>query len=255
MIDNPTPRYYKIYRLLKHAIESGQYVDHKAMPGENLLAEKYKVSRLTIRRSLELLQREGLVERRQGSGTFPVAGNAAAQPLRADINKLVAHLNKMGTGTEARVLSFGYETANEMARHQLELPANSKVQKAIRVRYHNKVPFSYLVTYVPEDIGRRYTKEDLERAPLQALLRGLGIRLGSAEQSFTATAADAHHAEALHVGISSPLLCIKRLNRDTQGRPVEYLVAVYTPEHFEYRMALSNKRSKGVDGWTVDDSR
>ncbi|NYT85193.1 GntR family transcriptional regulator [Pollutimonas harenae] len=254
MIDNPTPRYYKIYRLLKHAIENGQYVDNEAMPGENVLAEQYKVSRLTIRRSLELLQREGLVERRQGSGTFPIAGNVASQPLRADINKLVAHLNKMGTGTQVQVLSFGYETANEMARHQLELPANAKVQKAIRVRYHNQVPFSYLVTYVPESIGRRYSEKDMTQAPLQALLKGLGIRLGSAEQSFTATAADAHHAEALQVGISSPLLCIKRLNRDTQGRPVEYLVAVYNPEHFEYRMALSNKRSKGVDGWIVNDS-
>ncbi len=255
MIDNPTPRYYKIYRLLKQAVENGHYAHHEAMPGENVLAQQYQVSRLTIRRSLDLLQRDGLVERRQGSGTFPVAGNAAAQPLRADINKLVAHLNKMGTGTQVRLLSFGYETANEMARHQLELPAGSKLQKAIRVRYHNKAPFSYLVTYVPEDIGRRYTEEDMTRQPLQALLKGLGIRLGSADQSFTATAADAHHAEALNVGISSPLLVIKRLTRDTQGRPVEYLVATYNPECFEYRMALSNKRSKGVEGWILDDKR
>jgi len=83
----------------------------------------------------------------------------------------------------------------------------------------------------------------------------LGIKLGSAEQSFTATAADAHHADALDVGISSPLLCIKRLTRDTQGRPVEYLIAVYNPERFEYRMALSNKRTKGIDGWIVNDTQ
>lgn len=255
MIDNPTPRYYKIYRLLKQAIEHGQYDHHKAMPGENQLAEKYQVSRLTIRRSLELLQQDGLVERRQGSGTFPVARNAATTPLPADINKLVAHLNKMGTGTQVRLLSFGYEAANEVARHHLELAGNSKVQKAIRVRYHNNAPFSYLVTYVPEDIGRRYTEEDMTRAPLQMLLKGLGIRLGSAEQSFTATAADAHHADALNVGISSPLLCIKRLTRDRQGRPVEYLIAVYNPDCFEYRMALSNKRSKGTEGWILDDNQ
>lgn len=255
MIENPTPRYYKIYRLLKQAIENGQYDHHGAMPGENILAEKYQVSRLTIRRSLDLLQNEGLVERRQGSGTFPIARNVATSPISADINKLVAHLNKMGTGTQVRLLSFDYETANQMTSHQLELPANSKVQKAIRVRYHNDKPFSYLITYVPEDIGRRYTKDDMTSQPLQALLKGMGIRLGSAEQAFSATAADAHHAEALGVAISSPLLCIKRITRDTQGRPVEYLIAVYNPERFEYRMDLSNKRSKGVDGWIVDENR
>ncbi|MGO1765787.1 hypothetical protein CAP48_18405 [Advenella sp. S44] len=254
MIDNPTPRYYKIYRLLKQAIENGQYDHQEAMPGENILAETYQVSRLTIRRSLDLLQSEGLVERRQGSGTFPIARNVATHPLSADINKLVDHLNKMGTGTQVRLLSFEYETAGQMAAHQLELPAKSKVQKAIRVRYHDDKPFSYLITYVPEDIGRRYTKDDMTQQPLQALLKGLGIKLGSAEQSFTATAADVHHADALDVGISSPLLCIKRLTRDTLGRPVEYLIAVYNPERFEYRMALSNKRSKGIDGWIVNDT-
>jgi len=255
MIDNPTPRYYKIYRLLKQAIENGQYDHQEAMPGENVLAETYQVSRLTIRRSLDLLQSEGLVERRQGSGTFPLARNVATQPLSADINKLVAHLNKMGSGTQVRLLSFEYETASQMAAHQLELPASSKVQKAIRVRYHDDKPFSYLITYVPEDIGRSYTKDDMTQQPLQALLKGLGIKLGSAEQAFTATAADAHHADALDVGISSPLLCIKRLTRDTQGRPIEYLIAVYNPERFEYRMALSNKRSKGIDGWIVNDTQ
>ncbi len=255
MIDNPTPRYYRIYRLLKHAIENGQYDHYAALPGENQLAEKYQVSRLTIRRSLDLLQNEGLVERRQGAGTFPVARNVATSPISADINKLVDHLNKMGSGTQVRVLSFEYETANQMALHQLELPATSKVQKAIRVRYHNNKPFSYLVTYVPEDIGRRYTHEDMTSQPLQSLLKGLGIRLGSADQAFTATAADAHHAEALGVAISTPLLCIKRLTRDTRGRPVEYLIAVYNPEHFEYRMELSNKRSNGVDGWILNDTK
>ncbi|ETF04109.1 GntR family transcriptional regulator [Advenella kashmirensis W13003] len=254
MIENPTPRYYKIYRLLKQAIENGQYDHQEAMPGENVLAETYQVSRLTIRRSLDLLQSEGLVERRQGAGTYPLPRNAATLPLTADINKLVAHLNKMGTGTQVRVLDVQYEMANRIVAHQLALPAKSKVQKAIRVRYHDGKPFSYLVTYVPEDIGRRYTKEDMTRQSLQAILKGLGLRLGSAEQTFTATAADAHHAEALGVTISSPLLCIKRLTRDKQGRPIEYLVAVYNPERFEYHMALSNKRSRGVDGWIVDES-
>ncbi|NYT37463.1 GntR family transcriptional regulator [Allopusillimonas soli] len=255
MIDNPTPRYYKIYRLLKQAIENREYVHDEAMPGENALAEKYGVSRLTIRRSLELLQREGLVERRQGSGTFPVAGSVRLQPLSADINKLVAHLNTMGANTHVRLLEFGYEQPRQDVQNQLALPAGSRVQKAIRVRCYEDVPFSYLLTYVPEDIGRRYTRDALERQPLQAVFKSLGLRLGSAEQSFSATVADAHHAEALGVAIASPLLCIKRVTRDTRNRPIEYLVAVYNPDRFEYRMALSNRRSKGVDTWVMDESR
>ncbi|MEO6984629.1 MAG: GntR family transcriptional regulator, partial [Paralcaligenes sp.] len=54
MISNPTPRYYKIYRLLKQGIENHEFSPNDAMPGENALAERYHVSRLTIRRSLDL---------------------------------------------------------------------------------------------------------------------------------------------------------------------------------------------------------
>lgn len=249
MIANPTPRYYKIYRLLKHTIENHEFNNNEPLPSENALAQKYQVSRLTIRRSLELLQSEGLIERRQGLGTYPIVNNVKVRPLPADINKLLIHLNKMGASTQAQLLSFGYETSNPDIQNRLELPANAKVQKAIRVRYYDDEPFSYLITYVPEHIGKRYTEQDLAAHPIQALFKKLGIRMASAEQSLTAALADAHHADALHIDIGSPLLFIKRVVRDTANTPIEYLIAAYNPQRFEYRMTMSNKRSKGEDIW------
>ncbi|SHI11002.1 GntR family transcriptional regulator [Pollutimonas bauzanensis] len=254
MINNPTPRYYKIYRLLKQALENRDFASDEALPGENALAEKYQVSRLTIRRSLELLQREGLIERRQGSGTYPTVSSVKVQPLPADINKLLAHLNKMGATTEAKLLSFAYEMPNPDVQNRLELAANTAVQKAIRVRYYEGAPFSYLITYVPEHLGRRYTEEDLMRHPLQALFKKSGMRAAAAEQSLTATLADTQHADALAVEVGSPLLCIRRVVRDAGNRPMEYLIAAYNPARFEYRMTMSNKRSKGEDAWIMDDS-
>lgn len=254
MIANPTPRYYRIYRLLKQAIEGQQFDAGRALPGENALAGQYGVSRLTIRRSLDLLQQEGLVERRQGAGTFPCPPSAPSAALPADINKLMAHLSDMGANTQARLLSFGYEAAGPDVRTRLELPAHAKVQKALRVRYYHDQPFSYLLTYVPESVGRRYTEVDLGQNALQRIFRRLGLKPTSAEQSFTAILADVHHAEALDVGVGSPLLCIKRVVRDADGTPLEYLIAAYNPARFEYRMALSNRRAKGRDTWVMDET-
>ncbi|MEO6959652.1 MAG: GntR family transcriptional regulator [Burkholderiaceae bacterium] len=253
MIANPTPRYYLIYRLLKHAIESRQFNSNERLPSENALAQKHQVSRLTIRRSLELLQREGLIERRQGLGTYPILGNIKAQPLVADINKLLTHINKMGANTRAQLLSFGYEAPQADIQNRLELAANVKVQKTIRVRYYHDEPFSYLITYVPEHIGKRYTEQDLERDPIQVLFKKLGIRPSSADQSLTATLADAPHSDALKVEVGSPLLCIKRVVRDDSNTPVEYLIATYNPQRFEYRMTMSNKRSKGREIWVGNE--
>ncbi len=255
MIANPTPRYYKIYRLLKQAIENREVDNNEPLPGENALAEKYQVSRLTIRRSLDLLQQEGLVERRQGSGTYPRLDKVKVRPLPADIKKLLAHMDSMGAHTKAVLLSLDYEKPPADVQTQLELPANARVQKATRVRYHDNAPFSHLITYVPEHIGKRYTEQDLARQPIQTIFKNLGINMASAEQSFSATLADEHHARALNIDAGAPLLCIKRVVRDTANTPVEYLVATYNPQRFEYRMALSNKRSKGSDIWVVDDGR
>ncbi|HWL27752.1 MAG TPA: UTRA domain-containing protein, partial [Burkholderiaceae bacterium] len=68
----------------------------------------------------------------------------------------------------------------------------------------------------------------------------------------TATLADAHHASALAVEAGSALLCIKRVIRDANNTPLEYLIAVYNPQRFEYRMTLSPKRAKGKDAWITD---
>ncbi len=254
MIANPTPRYYKIYRLLKQTLENREFDSNEPLPGENALAEKYGVSRLTIRRSLDLLQQEGLIERRQGSGTYPTASKVNVQALPVDIKKLLAHLDKLGSNTRAVLLGFEYEKPSADVRNRLELTANTRVQKATRVRYHDKAPFSYLVTYVPEHIGKRYTEQELAAQPIQGIFRKLGICMASAEQSFTATLADAHHAEALDIDVGAPLLCIKRVVRDTANTPVEYLIASYNPSRFEYRMTMSAKQSNGEDVWVMDES-
>jgi GntR family transcriptional regulator len=123
------------------------------------------------------------------------------------------------------------------------------------VRYHDDQPFSYLTTYVPEHIGRQYSEEDLVRHPIQAIFKKLGMKLASAEQGISAVLADMQHAEALRMDTGAALLRISRVVRDADGTPVEYLIAAYNPARFEYRMTLSNKRSKAGDTWVMDPAK
>jgi GntR family transcriptional regulator len=181
--------------------------------------------------------------------------DVTVQELPADINKLLADLDKMGTDTQVRLLDFHYEVPNADVQSRLQLPRGMQVQKAIRVRHYQGVPFSFLTTYVPENIGKRYTQEDLVQHSMQALLRKIGMRAASAEQTLTATLADADHASALAVDAGSALLCIKRVVRDAKNTPLEYLIAVYNPKRFEYRMTLSPKRARGRDAWVTDGQR
>ncbi|MNK31013.1 putative HTH-type transcriptional regulator YidP [compost metagenome] len=236
MASNPLPLYHKVYLLLRQRLESGQFAPDEPMPGEHALAEQYGVSRLTIRRSLETLANEGLVMRRQGSGTFPSPSAVLSHPQHAsDIDSLLSHLSSMGEHTDVSVLEFGYEAAHPDVARRLELEPHSRVQKSVRIRRHEGHPFSHLTTYVPEAIGSRFQESDLTAQPLLEIFRRMGIEIGGADEAITAILADLHTSGPLDVPIGSPLLSLRRLLRDRAGRPIEYLIAAYRPDRYEYR--------------------
>ena len=89
-----TPLYHQVYLALRQKILNGECDPKIALPGEHQLAAKYGVSRVTVRRTLEALELEGLVSRRRGIGTFPVA-QAAERQERYNIGGLTGQdLNK-----------------------------------------------------------------------------------------------------------------------------------------------------------------
>ncbi len=82
--DNPLPLYYQVYASLRERIESGEYEPGSSLPAERQLVKDYGVSRITIVKAMDTLEREGFVERQQGRGTFVLeqsAEEATAQPI------------------------------------------------------------------------------------------------------------------------------------------------------------------------------
>lgn len=250
MSPNPLPLYHKVYLLLRQRLESGEFEDDVAMPSENALAAEYDVSRLTVRRALHRLEGEGLVRRRQGSGTFPTVQSALISPQRsADIESLLAHLAKMGVETEVTLLEVGYEKPTMHVARKLELEDGMQVQRSVRVRRYGGRPFSYLAAYIPTDIAERFDADSLARQPLLEVLRSVGIQIESVEQTISALNAEPDIAQALEVPLGSAVLNVRRLVRDKHGRPVEYLWAAYRPDRYEYRMSLSAQESAGSKSW------
>jgi GntR family transcriptional regulator len=250
MFDSPLPLYHQIYLLIRQRLESGQFPVDVALPGENALAVEYGVSRLTIRRSLDTLQAEGFVERRQGRGTYASREHNLSQRQRGlDMDALMAHAVDMGMHTKVRLLSLTVIPASTQVAARLEIEPGAAVHHSIRVRSYDKLPFSHLSTYVPDDIGRRITRRDLGAKPLQAIFREMGIRPAGAEQAMSATLADPEAAAALKIPIGSALLAIRRLVRDETGRPVQYLNSLYRPDRYEYRMNMPAHGAPGTPPW------
>lgn len=239
----------RVYLLLRDEVSNGIYGPGAALPGEQRLAERYDVSRVTIRRALEALERDGLIQRRAGSGTVVRRQDRAGGQIAADFATLMPQLVAMGRDTTARLLSFSYGRAPEAVAQAMALPEGARVQTAVRVRLIDGVPFSHLTTYVPEGIAANYTEADLATTPLFRLLERSGVEVSAAQQSVSATLAAPDVAEALGVAVGSALLSIRRVVRDAAGQGVEYLSALYHPDLFRLEMTLDRVGADGNRHW------
>ena len=242
---DPTPLYHRIYLVLREQILAHRFAADTPMPGELELAQTYSVSRVTLRKTLDMLEREGLILRQRGRGTFarPPAATGAVQ---ADISGLVENLIVMGLTTQVRVLEFDYAPTPPDVAADMGVAAGTLAQRAVRLRSLKGTPFSYATTHVREDIGRSYDAADLAQTPLLRLFEMTGVQIAGAGQRISASAADYRVAELLGVDVGAPLLCIKRVVRDKQGSAIEHIRALYRPDMYEFELNLT--LGEGPDG-------
>lgn len=239
----------RVYLLIRDDIFRGVYSDGQYLPGEQKLAGIYSVSRVTIRRALDALSTDGLIERRAGSGTTVRQTSGSDGKIKADFATLMPQLVEMSRSTMARLLSFSYGSPSEQIRAAMGLSADERVQIATRVRLLQDTPFSHLTTYVPENIARNYSEADLASTPLFELLERSGVVIETARQSVSATLAPPDIAEALNVSVGSALLSLDRVVLDSHGRGVEFLSALYRPDMFRLDMDLSRVDDGGLRHW------
>lgn len=239
----------RVYLSLHDQISEGRLADGQALPGEQKLAESFRVSRVTVRRALDALSRAGLIERRAGSGTRVRSRPPQGQRAAMDFNTLMPQLVEMGESTTARLLSFSYDTAPDFVTSAMGVAADRQVQIATRVRMVDDVPFSHLTTYVPASIAQNYSENDLATTPLFKLLERSGVQIKDAHQTVSATLAGPDVADALEVAVGSALLSLRRVVRDVDGNGVEFLSGLYRPDMFRLEMPLTRVGSGSTRHW------
>ncbi len=244
-----TSKTRRVYLTLRDRISSGELTPGTRLPSEPDLADLHDVSRVTIRRALAELEREGLISRRPGAGTF-ITARMIKRPIVADLSNALAHLVEMGRSTDVRLLQFAYVDAAPEIADSLRLDPGEKVQRSVRVRIIDSEPFSYLVTHVPQRIGQTYSEAELGAKPLLTLIERSGVKVDRATQTITATLAGPDVAEALGIDIGAPLLALTRTVFDMKRRGIEHLTALYRPDRYSFQMDLVRIDSGGDRLWS-----
>ena len=230
------PLYHQIFSILRDKIYEGQYPVDAFLPGEQELATHFHVSRITAKRALDEIAAAGMAVREQGRGTrVCIAPHSTS--VRGSVEGLIHSLHANGRGT-VQLLEFDYVPAQQEVADKLSLPLGEEVQRAIRIWHGREGPFSHLTTFVPAALGRRWHSADLEKEPLVSLLQQSGVSISRAEEQVTAILADDVAALCLKVNVGAPLLKIMRTVFDERNRAIEYVVALYPPDRYQFSLSL-----------------
>ena len=247
----PVPLYHRLYLVLRQQIEDGRFPADMPLPGELELSKQHGVSRITVRRTMEMLTADGLIDRRRGRGTFARAPGAERQ-MAGQLSGLADNLSSYAEHTTVALHSFEYIPASATIAATLEIEEGGPVQKAVRTRSRDGVPVSLLTTHVPAAIGRTYSREELASGSLIRLLERGGARVDSADSTITARLADAFSAPLLGIQVGQPLIALTRTVRDEKRRPIEHLSALYRPDQYEVRLSMSRDGSGSPNLWRYE---
>jgi GntR family transcriptional regulator len=215
-------RYREIAADLKGRVEAGEFAAGGILPSEADFTKSYEASRVTIRRALELLRDQGLVDSRQGFGWF-VAVDRVRQNL-AQLSTIERELAERGVVAERQILDFGFVTANAHVRAVLG------VEQVLRVRRLNLAdgaPFARVTVWCPADLGASLSRAEVAAHPFYELLP---VTIGGATQTIGAALAEGADAKLLEVPVGSPVLRCERVTRDVDGNAVLLSVHVF-PAH------------------------
>ncbi len=220
-----SPIYQKIGDNLKNMIERGEVEPGEMLPSEWELSRMYSTSRLTVRRALDDLVREGLLTRRQGVGTF-VASQTRVQILPSELS-FTQNMRKAGRNPSSQVVKLTTQPATQVEAQALNLAAGYPVYELVRVRLVDGEPLMLETTYLSQQRFPDLGSADLEHGSLyEYLLQHYRIAIVAMDQSMEPMLLDKQEAALLDVAPNSPGIRSEITGYSEDGEPIEHTWSV-----------------------------
>jgi len=221
---NGIPAYQRIQASILKQIETGQLKPGEAVDSERELAKIHKVSLMTARHALTVLEREGMVQRRRGAGTF-------VAPPKIHFNKLMSFTEQMGGRSltaYSKVLSFTVLDNEPDIAARLALAPGARLIKLERLRLGGDEPFALETCYLSAEDFPGLTRSSVANGSLFSILeRNYGIQFSYADEEVDATSADPDTAHLLQVARGQSLLRIRQIIYSTKAKAVIYVLGLY----------------------------
>jgi GntR family transcriptional regulator len=249
--DSALPYYEQLKRLILEQIADGTYETGSMLPPEWQLCETYGISRTVVRQALGELVVEGQLNRHRGKGTF-----VSARPYREQfIESTVGYFEDLPSGSESvhrKVLSILQAIPPRAVAADLELAPDEPCVEIERQRYVGDDIGSYTRHYLPTtlhpDLIRAAGEYDLQQRSLYEFLDEVcGVQIRSGHRTLEAVPNTPALAKLLGAARTVPVLYIRGVGRDGDGRKVELFEAWHRGDRTQIDIEVAGPtRSAGI---------
>jgi GntR family transcriptional regulator len=232
---SPIPLYHQMEQILLERISSAGEVGCK-LPREMDLLKIFNVSRATVKKVTDSLAAKGLIRRQRALGTRIVSLGVSE-----DLGRLTSFTEQMASrhlNTSTEVLGVGYHVPNPKIRQKLGLDVEEKTLFVRRLRGTSEVfPFVLLQSEIPKSFGIQ-EKEDFNGSLYDLIEDKCHIPIEWAEEEISASKASTEEAKSLKIKSGDVVLVMERVAFTRGNRPLEFVRAVYRPEHYTFSIRL-----------------
>jgi GntR family transcriptional regulator len=215
------PRYHRIAETLTDRIRQGELAPGTRLDNQRQLAKSFGVTLMTLRQALELLEREHLITRRHGLGTFVAAPSIDYDILQ--LRRFAGDLSAKGEHVATRFLGTRFAVADPRLAEALRLPARPRVLVLERLRLVDDHPMSLQRSFLPPPIGDEVVRADLALTPLHQVLEfKLGVVVTRANETVSAVRLGRREARELGCPAGAPAFESERISYDAGGAPVVF---------------------------------
>lgn len=232
-----TPLYTQVADELRREIMSKQYGESGCIGTHTQLAERFSVSLRTIRMAAQILEREGLVDIRQGKGTYVRSGMFVDQ--LKDLTGISAMLSGLDMDTEVRVPIFRRQASPEWLEPDVRAALGRECLFIRRLVLLEGVPAACAEMYLPGQYAASFSKEEVEQNTVYSIYqKKLGVELGRGRQIIQAAGASGELAASMRLPENAPILQLRRKAYDVHKNLIEYMILSYEASKYCFEVEL-----------------
>jgi GntR family transcriptional regulator len=245
------PIYYQIKQIIKGWIINREFNPGEKIPSENELADRFHVSRLTVRQAISQLTQEGFLTSKRGGGTFVTTNEKLIHQFSLEFTGFMDDLFYQVSKSKTKSVKIEKISLPKLIKEKLELGNDEKeVVQIKRVRFLEDQAFAFTVNYLPVDIGKRISEKDLyKQSLLQVIEQNLNIPFTEAFQTTEASFADQEISEQLGIASGFPVLFVERIMYTKDRKPVEVVQTSYRGDLYKYIIRLKKVKRKDQSVW------